>query len=200
MFTGIVTGVGRVDAIAPGADVSKVEIETHAFDVEPEVGASISCAGICLTVTSHRRNGDTSTFSVDIGPETLEVTTAVSWRPGTRLNIERSLRVGDELGGHWVSGHIDGQATITDRQVMGDTVIFRFNAPKHLQSFIAAKGSVSLDGTSLTVNHVDGVSFDCHLIPHTLSVTTWGDRKVGDLVNLEVDLMARYAARLLSQP
>ncbi len=200
MFTGIVSRVGRVVAIAPGADVSKVEIETPAFEEEPEIGASISCAGICLTVTSHRRDSGTSRFTVDVGPETLEVTTAVSWRPGTRLNLERSLRVGDELGGHWVSGHIDGQATITDRQVMGDTVIFAFSAPAQLKSFIAAKGSVSLDGTSLTVNHVDDTAFDCHLIPHTLSVTTWDDRKVGDLVNLEVDLMARYAARLLSQP
>ena len=200
MFTGIISSVGRVVAITPGADVSKVEIEAPAFEDEPEIGASICCAGICLTVTSHRRDRETSRFTVDVGPETLEVTTAVSWRTGTRLNLERSLHVGDELGGHWVTGHVDGQAIITDRQVMGDTVIFGFDAPEELRRFIAAKGSVALDGTSLTVNHVDAASFDCHLIPHTLSVTTWGDRRTGDLVNLEVDLMARYAARLLSQP
>ena len=199
MFTGIITRVGRVVSISPGADVSSVEIETPAFADEPEIGASICCAGICLTVTSHRRDGETSKFTVDVGPETLEVTTAVGWRPGPRLNLERSLRVGDELGGHWVSGHVDGEATITDRQEMGDTVIFGFRAPQQLKSFIAPKGSVALDGTSLTVNHVNDAEFDCHLIPHTLSVTTWGDRRIGDLVNLEVDLMARYAARLLSQ-
>lgn len=199
MFTGIIGSVGRVIDTESGVAVKRLQIEAPAFDEEPNVGASICCAGVCLTVTDHRRSGNKSRFVVDLGPETLSLTTAASWREGSLLNLERSLQVGDELGGHWVSGHVDGQANIVGRTIVGDTVMFEFEAPSDLAKFIAAKGSVALDGTSLTINHVSDDLFDCHLIPHTLAVTTWADRREGDRVNLEVDLMARYAARLLSR-
>lgn len=199
MFTGIIGSVGRVLEIEPGAEVKRIVIEAPAFGDAPQTGASISCAGVCLTVTDYRRSADKSCFTVDAGPETLSLTTAVHWREGSLLNLERSLRVGDELGGHWVSGHVDGLATIVGRRDVGDTVMFQFEAPSALAKFIAPKGSVALDGTSLTINHVSADAFDCHLIPHTLAVTTWADRREGDSVNLEVDLMARYAARLLSR-
>jgi riboflavin synthase len=135
-------------------------------------------------------------FEVDAAPETLEVTTAGEWRPGTRLNLERPLRIGDELGGHLVSGHVDGVANILSREDLGEAVRFGFAAPAPLARFIAAKGSVALDGTSLTVNNVDGDRFDCLVIPHTLAVTTWGERRRGDRINLEIDTVARYVARL----
>ncbi len=199
MFTGIVTGVGRIASITPDGDVARVVVEAQAGGGLPAIGASVCFSGICLTITEADETRDVLRLSVDLGPETLRLTTAGTWRPGTRVNLERSLRVGDELGGHWVSGHVDGLATIVSREDMGETVAFRFEAPPALARFVAQKGSVALDGTSLTVNAVDGARFDCHLIPHTLAVTTWGDRKAGDAVNLEVDLVARYVARLLSQ-
>ena len=199
MFTGIIGSVGRVLDVESGAEVKRIKIEAPAFSQAPETGASISCAGVCLTVTDHRRSAGKSRFTVELGPETLSLTTAASWRAGSLINLERSLRVGDELGGHWVSGHIDGQASIVGRTIVGDTVMFQFEAPNELAKFIAPKGSVALDGTSLTINHVSDRRFDCHLIPHTLAVTTWADRNEGDPVNLEVDLRARYAARLLSR-
>ncbi len=199
MFTGIVTAVGRIASIEPQGDVTRIVVEAPADGDLPEIGASVALAGICLTVTEAARVGDQLGLSADLGPETLRLTTAGGWRVGTRVNLERSLRVGDELGGHWVSGHIDGLATILSRQDFGETVAFRFEAPADLARFIATKGSVALDGTSLTVNAVDGAVFDCHLIPHTLAVTTWADRRPGDAVNLEVDLVARYVARLSGQ-
>lgn len=199
MFTGIVTGIGRVASITPAGDVTRVVVEAPAGGDLPAIGASVCFSGICLTITAADETADAMRLAVDLGPETLRLTTAGTWREGTRVNLERSLRVGDELGGHWVSGHVDGLATILSREDEGETVAFRFEAAPELARFIARKGSVALDGTSLTVNAVDGTKFDCHLIPHTLAVTTWGERRPGDAVNLEVDLVARYVARLLSQ-
>jgi riboflavin synthase len=196
MFTGIVTSVGTVAQVTEAGATRQVVI---AADFDPTglvIGASVACAGICLTVTGRTPEAGGTAFTVDIGPETLALTTAAAWDAGTRVNLERSLRIGDELGGHLVTGHIDGVANILRREDLGETVRFTFEAPAALARFIAAKGSVALDGTSLTVNTIDGVRFTCHLIPHTLAVTTWSDRRGGDAVNLEVDLMARYAARL----
>lgn len=197
MFSGIVTSVGSVFGNSRKNDTRRLAVSC---DIDPDdlaIGTSIACAGICLTVVSRDRTarGDT-VFEVDAGPETLSVTTASTWRVGTRINLERSLRLGDELAGHLVSGHVDGIATILEREDLGETTRFRFEAPDRLARLIAGKGSVALDGTSLTVNGVDGSRFDCLLIPHTLQVTTWDERKAGDRINLEVDLIARYVARL----
>lgn len=198
MFTGIVSDVGRVAAVTIRDDVRRVSVEST-YDAESiAVGASIGCAGVCLTVVSSApRAGDGSVFDVDLASETLRMTMAGNWEVGTLVNLERSLRVGDELGGHLVSGHIDGLATIVDREALGEAIHFAFEAPGALARFIAPKGSVALDGTSLTVNGVSGNRFDCLLIPHTLSVTTWSERRTGDRVHLEVDQIARYVARLM---
>lgn len=197
MFTGIVTDVGKVVAVAERDAVRRLSIAS-AYDPDTiAVGASVACAGICLTVVAcveGPNNG--SVFEVDIAPETLRVTTAHDWQAGTLVNLERSLRLGDELGGHLVSGHIDGVAKVVAREDLGEATLFAFAAPRHLARFIAPKGSVALDGTSLTVNGVSGDRFDCTLIPHSLKVTTWGSRQVGDRVHLEVDQIARYVARL----
>jgi riboflavin synthase len=200
MFTGIVTDVGKVVAVAERDNVRRVSIES-AYDPDAiAVGASVACAGICLTVVVCARGpNDGSVFEVDVGPETLRVTTARDWRAGTLVNLERSLRAGDELGGHLVSGHVDGLATIVAREELGDATYFAFAAPRRLARFIAPKGSVALDGTSLTVNGVSDDRFDCMLIPHTMRVTTWGKRQVGDRVHLEVDQIARYVARLAGE-
>jgi riboflavin synthase len=197
MFSGIVSDVGTVVAAEQRNDIRQLTIASSYEASSIDIGASIACGGICLTVTG-RRDGDTegAVFDADLGPETLKVTNAGDWIVGMRLNLERSLKMGDEMSGHLVSGHVDGLATILAREDMGETTRFTFEAPHRLARFVAAKGSVALDGTSLTVNTVDGDRFTCHLIPHTLAVTTWGDRKVGDRVNLEVDLIARYVARL----
>ncbi len=160
-------------------------------------GASIACGGPCLTVVAKGTNGEKSWFEVDVGAETLARTTARSWQTGTRLNLERSLKLGDELGGHIVTGHIDGVAKIIEIEAFDGMKRFSIEAPPALSRFIAEKGSVALDGTSLTVNEVKGDRFSILLIPHTLAVTSWDERKIGDELNLEVDLMARYAARLV---
>lgn len=165
------------------------------------MGASIAHAGVCLTVTALPEAGSNERwFEVEAWEEALRLTTIAAWREGTRINLERSLKIGDELGGHIVSGHVDGKAEILAVEPEGDAVRFRLRAPEHLAKFVAPKGSVALDGTSLTVNKVDGVEFDVLLIRHSLDVTTWGERKAGDLVNFEVDTMARYAARLAEFP
>jgi riboflavin synthase len=174
-------------------------IEAPAFDDPVAIGGSVCFSGICLTVTGYASGRRGARISADIGPETLQRTTAAEWVPGTRVNLERALRVGDEFGGHLVTGHVDGVAEIIGREDVGETVLFRFSAPPELVRFIAAKGSVALDGTSLTVNGVKGVAFSCHLIPHTLTVTNWANRRPGDRVNVEVDLIARYAERLLAE-
>lgn len=199
MFTGIITDVGRVAAIEKRNDVNRITIDS-AYDAETiAIGASIACAGVCLTVISLDPQADGRVrFDVEAAPETLALTAVGDWSEGTRINLERSLKLGDELGGHMVSGHVDGLATIVEREDLGETTRFVFEAPHRLAKFIATKGSVALDGTSLTVNWVEGDRFSVLLIPHTLheDVTTWGGRKVGDKVHLEVDQMARYVARL----
>lgn len=197
MFTGIVTDIGRVirvDALEKGI---RVRIETS-YDLSAiAIGASIACAGICLTVVDlPERGSDERWFEVEAWEEALRLTTARNWEKGTRINLERALKVGDELGGHIVSGHVDGTARILDRHEEGDAVRFSLEAPAGLAKFIAPKGSVALDGTSLTVNKVDGRRFDVLLIRHSLAVTTWGERTQGEAVNIEVDTMARYGARL----
>ena len=197
MFTGIVTDIGTVAAVKPLREGVGLRIDT-AYDPKTiDIGASIACGGVCLTVTALPETGSNARwFEVEAWEEALRLTTVSDWRAGTRINLERALKIGDELGGHIVSGHVDGMAEIVAREDEGDAVRFTLEAPRALARFIAPKGSVALDGTSLTVNKVAGTRFDVLLIHHSLSVTTWGGRKVGDRVNLEVDTMARYAARL----
>jgi riboflavin synthase len=198
MFTGIVTDIGTVASVKPLAEGARLRIETGYDPATIDIGASISCGGVCLTVVSLPEAGSNARwFEVEAWEEALRLTTAGNWGQGTRINLERALKVGDELGGHIVSGHVDGAAEIVSRKEEGDAVRFTLEAPAELARFIAPKGSVALDGTSLTVNGVDGARFDVLLILHSLSVTTWADRKAGDRVNLEVDTMARYAARLM---
>ncbi|MQY46227.1 riboflavin synthase [Rhizobiales bacterium RZME27] len=201
MFTGIVTDVGTVSAVTPLDEGVKLRIDT-AYDPNTiDMGASISHAGVCLTVTGLPGDGSNERwFEVEAWEEALRLTTVSSWVEGSRVNLERALKIGDELGGHIVSGHVDGTAEILSVEPEGEAVRIRLRAPEHLARFVAPKGSVALDGTSLTVNAVDGADFDILLIRHTLGVTSWGERKVGDRVNFEVDTMARYAARLAEFP
>jgi riboflavin synthase len=197
MFTGIITDVGSVASVRPLDKGARLRIDTSYDPGGIGIGASISCAGVCLTVVTLPDAGSNARwFEVEAWEEALRLTTASGWQVGTRINLERALRVGDELGGHIVSGHVDGMAEIVAREDEGEAVRFRLEAPPALAKFIAPKGSVALDGTSLTVNGVDRTRFDVLLIHHSLTVTTWGERKPGDRVNLEVDTMARYAARL----
>ena len=195
MFTGIVTDIGTVRAIEPRGDL-RVRIGT-AYDAGGiDMGASIACDGCCLTVVDRGRDDAGDWFDVDASAETMAVTALGDWAPGRRVNLERALRVGDELGGHIVSGHVDGVAEIVDARPEGDSLRLLFAIPEPLARFVAPKGSVALNGVSLTVNAVDGVRFGVNLIPHTREVTTFGERGVGDRVNFEVDTMARYVARL----
>lgn len=197
MFTGIITDVGRIARIIPLEKGVRVRIEAAYDPSTIAIGASIACAGICLTVVALPEDtGDGSWFEVEAWEEALRLTTAQFWREGGRVNLERALKVGDELGGHIVFGHVDGMAAVVARREEGDAVRFTLEAPPGLAKFIASKGSVALDGTSLTVNQVEGTRFDVLLIRHSLNVTTWGEREAGDSVNIEVDTMARYAARL----
>jgi riboflavin synthase len=198
MFTGIVTDLGEVVAVKSRAEgLHHVKIACHYDRASIADGSSIACNGVCLTVVGAGADDGHSWFAADAGAETLAVTTAGKWRHGTRLNLERALKVGDELGGHIVAGHVDGIAELVARVDLPDMARLTFRAPRLLSRFIAAKGSVALDGVSLTVNEVDGDRFSVLIIPHTLQVTTFGALHAGDAVNLEVDLMARYAARLL---
>ena len=197
MFTGIVTDIGTVARVTPLDKGVKLRIETAYDPATIDIGASISCSGVCLTVvTLPDRGANERWFEVEAWEEALRLTTASGWGAGTRINLERALKIGDELGGHIVSGHVDGVAEIVARQDEGEAVRFALEVPAPLARFIAPKGSVALDGTSLTVNKVERTRFDVLLIHHSLAVTTWGERKAGDRVNLEVDTMARYAARL----
>lgn len=197
MFTGIVTDVGSVASVSPLREGVRLRIDTTYDPKGIAIGASIACGGVCLTVVAlPEAESNSRWFEVEAWEEALRLTTASDWKAGRRLNLERALKIGDELGGHIVSGHIDGMAEIVARQEEGDAVRFTLEAPREFAKFIAPKGSVALDGTSLTVNKVDGRRFDVLLIHHSLTVTTWGERQVGDRVNLEVDTMARYAARL----
>ena len=197
MFTGIISDVGDILEMTPIGERHRLTVATAYDPASIEVGASIANAGVCLTVVGVERSAAGSRIAFDVGAETLAVTTLGRWRVGERVNLERALRVGDELGGHMVSGHVDGVAEILARRDFDGMAHFRFRAPKDCAKFIAVKGSVALDGTSLTVNAVEGDAFEVLLIPHTLEVTTWGERKAGDRVNLEIDQMARYAARLI---
>ena len=197
MFTGIVTDVGTVAHVGARNEGLRLRIETSYDPKTIDIGASIACGGVCLTVVALPGEGANDRwFEVEAWEEALRLTTVAGWRPGTRINLERALKVGDELGGHIVSGHVDGMAEIVGRDDEGEAVRFTLEAPRDLARFIAAKGSVALDGTSLTVNRVEGTRFDVLLIHHSLQVTTWGERAVGDSVNIEIDTMARYAARL----
>jgi riboflavin synthase len=194
MFTGIVTDIGRVKRVEKRGD-THVVIATQ-YDVGTvDIGASIACSGICLTVTDKGR-GDDRWFAVSASAETVAKTTIGGWKEGQPVNLERPLRLGEELGGHIVAGHVDGVAEIASVTSEGESKRLTFSAPKELLLFIAPKGSVALDGVSLTVNEVDRAGFGVNIIPHTLKVTTFGSAKKGSKLNLEVDLLARYVARL----
>jgi riboflavin synthase len=193
MFTGIVSDMGEVVAREDG----HFTIRTRYPAASLEVGGSMACDGCCLTMTSLASEKEGSVFTVDASNETRSKTTIGEWRPGRLINLERSLRTGDELGGHLVMGHVDGVARIIDIVTDGDSRRFSFEVPDHLAPYIAPKGSVALDGVSLTVNEVSDNRFGVNVIPHTLTVTTWGAKTAGQSVNLEVDLFARYIARLL---
>lgn len=196
MFTGLVSDVGEVAHVETRGALKRVRVLCSYPAETIALGASIACGGPCLTAVASGVSGDKTWFEIDVGAETLARTTAAHWTPGARLNLERSLRIGDELGGHIVTGHIDGVATILDIEDFDGMKRILLRAPSELARFIAEKGSVCLDGVSLTVNSVAADIFSVLLIPHTLKVTTWGEKQAGDAVNLEVDLMARYAARL----
>jgi len=195
MFTGIITDIGEVISVENLAAGKRFRIATSYDPESISIGASIACGGPCLTVVEKGANGR-PWFAVEASTETLSRTTIGGWAAGTRVNLERALRASDELGGHIVTGHVDGIAQILERRSDGDMAAFRFGAPQELARFIAEKGSVGLDGTSLTVNSVEDAEFTVMIIPHTLTVTTWGERAAGDVVNLEIDLVARYLDRL----
>jgi riboflavin synthase len=205
MFTGIVTDMGEVRSVKPRADnLHRITISCRYPRAELIEGASIACSGVCMTVVGTGEEDGRTWFAVDAAAETLAVTTVGRWRHGGRVNLERPLKLGDELGGHLVAGHVDGLASIVAREDLtdnpsADMARFTLRAPYDLARFIAPKGSVALDGVSLTVNGVDGDTFTVLIIPHTLQVTTFGALKAGDEVNLEIDTMARYAARLMEQ-
>jgi riboflavin synthase len=198
MFTGIVTDIGEVLSVKARADdLHRLKIACAYPRAGIADGASIACSGVCLTVVGAGEEDGRSWFAADAGAETLRLTTAGTWRHGTQLNLERALKIGDELGGHLVSGHIDGLAELIVREDLTDMARLGFRAPAALSRFIAQKGSVALDGVSLTVNEVADDTFSVLIIPHTLRVTTLGTLGAGDRINLEVDQMARYAARLM---
>jgi riboflavin synthase len=198
MFTGIVTDIGEVIAVEPrGADLRRLTVACAYPRDSIAIGASISHSGVCLTVVETAAAGNRTAISVDTAAETLRMTTAGAWKQGTRLNLERAMKVGDELGGHIVAGHVDGVCELILRDDLTDMARLTLRAPRDLMRFVAAKGSVSLDGVSLTVNEVTDETFAVLIIPHTLAMTTLGSIKPGDKLNLEIDLMARYAARLM---
>ena len=193
MFTGIVSGLGTLVARKGPSFVVRTPYKRKSL----ELGASIAFDGCCLTLTEiqkAKRNG--SLVTVDVSNETLSRTTMGTWEPGRKMNLERALALGEELGGHIVTGHVDGQAKIVSRFPDGDSVRFLLEVPTEFAKFVASKGSITLNGVSLTINEVEGPRFDVNIIPYTLAHTSWGDRLPGDLVNLEVDLLARYVARL----
>ena len=191
MFTGIITDMGHIRAVEQRGDM-RARIGTGYDTAKIEIGASIACDGVCLTVVGLGSDW----FDVDISAETVSKTNLSGWIEGKRVNLERALKVGDELGGHIVSGHVDGLAEVVELRDEGDSTRVTLRAPESLARFIAAKGSVALNGTSLTVNEVAGREFGVNFIPHTKQVTTWGEVAMGDMVNLEIDTLARYVARL----
>jgi riboflavin synthase len=194
MFTGIITDIGEVIELERRGDL-RARVATNYDPAGIDIGASIACDGVCLTVIALGAS-PRNWFDVEISAETLSKTTIGGWELGHRVNLERALRLGDELGGHIVSGHVDGVAEVVGLRPEGDSLRVTFRAPQDLAGFIAPKGSVALNGTSLTVNEVDGCDFGINFIPHTQSATTWGGVAVGDRVNLEIDTLARYVARL----
>lgn len=191
MFTGIVTDIGTIQSLEKKGDL-RVRVGTTYDTARIDMGASIACDGVCLTVVGLGPDW----FEVDVSAESVSKTAISDWTEGTRLNLERALKVGDELGGHIVSGHVDGVATVLSVTDEGDSTRVVLEAPADLARFIAPKGSVALNGTSLTVNEVDGARFGINFIPHTKAVTTWGDVAEGQKINLEIDTLARYVARL----
>jgi riboflavin synthase len=197
MFTGLITDLGRVRSVETSAGGARLAVET-AYDMGAvEIGASIACSGACMTVVDKGIGGGAGWFAVDVSGESLARTTIGGWKPGGRVNLEQSLRLGDTLGGHMVSGHVDVVATVMERHADGDSQRFSFAIPEGYEGFIAPKGSIALDGVSLTVNEVENGGFGVNIIPHTAERTTFGALKAGDRVNLEVDLIARYVARLI---
>jgi riboflavin synthase len=202
VFTGIVTDVGEITKLTPTAQgqLHRLRIACSYDRATIADGASIACSGVCLTVVASGVGDGKTWFEVDAAAETLALTTAKHWGVGTRLNLERALKIGDELGGHIVAGHADGIATVVSRELLPDMARFELRTTRDLARFIAVKGSITLDGVSLTVNTVDDVTFSVLIIPHTLTVTTIGGWRAGSEVNIEVDLMARYAARLTEMP
>jgi riboflavin synthase len=191
MFTGIITDIGEIRALQQEGDL-RARIGTGYDMPSVALGASIASDGVCLTVVAKGADW----YEVQVSAETVSKTNLGRWQIGKRVNLERALKVGDELGGHIVSGHVDGVAEVVGLVQEGGSTRLVFRAPDHLAGFIAPKGSVALDGTSLTVNEVSGAEFGVNLIPHTKQVTTWGDVVLGDLINLEIDTLARYVARL----
>ena len=191
MFTGIITGIGHIDSILDAGDRTfRIGCDWDCTKID--IGASIACSGACLTVIAR----DIDSFDVTASAETLAVTTAGNWQVGDQINLERALKLGDELGGHFVSGHVDGLAEVRSIKNSGDSHIVWLQAPSTVARFIAAKGSVALDGVSLTVNAVDGCSFSINIIPYTWSATGWAGVAVGQKMNMEIDMLARYVARL----
>ncbi len=193
MFTGIVTDIGEVKEARHGNGGLVLTVATAYETSAIALGASIGCSGVCLTVVTKERG----LFTVEASAETLACSTLGDWREGTRINLEQAMKLGDEMGGHLVLGHVDGVAKIVDQRPDGESVRFTFEAPANLAPYIASKGSVALDGVSLTVNEVDGATFGVNIIPHTLSHTVLGDAGPGTRMNLEIDLIARYVERLL---
>ena len=193
MFTGIIIGKGKILSVTEKETDRLFRIQAPFTMDDVAIGASIACSGCCLTVT--QKGADW--FDVYVSGETLSKTNLSEWKTATDINLERSLKLGDEMGGHIVSGHVDGLALITAIDIEGDSWRIQIEPPKSLEKLVAAKGSISLDGISLTVNHVNDKIFDINVIPHTLEVTTLGQRKVGDKLNMEVDMLARYVARMM---
>ena len=191
MFTGIITDIGTIRSVKQRGDL-RIEIATGYDVTSVDMGASIACDGVCLTVVEKTSDR----FCVDVSAESAGLTNIFEWKTDRPVNLERALKVGDELGGHIVSGHVDGVAEIVALRDEGDSTRVTLRAPDALAKFIAPKGSVALNGTSLTVNEVNGTDFGINFIPHTKAVTTWGSAAVGDRVNLEIDTLARYVARL----
>ena len=196
MFTGIITDIGVIEKVEQLPMGKRITVATTYETSGIDIGASIAHDGVCLTVVANSEN----TYDVEAWEEALRLTTAGQWTQGTRLNLERALKVGDELGGHIVSGHVDGTAEIIAVKTEGEATRYSIRAPEELARFIAPKGSIALNGTSLTVNAVNGTDFDVLLIKHSQEVTTWGQAKASDLLNIEIDTMARYAARLAEFP
>ncbi len=200
MFTGLVSDIGEIIGQKQAQNgIAKFEIHSNYSDESIAIGASICCAGACMTVVSKQKRTNGTSFWIDVSQESLNITTLSNWQISEQINLERSLKMGDELGGHMVSGHVDGTATIIDMQNEADSIRYTFEIPKEFAQYITPKGSITLDGTSLTVNAVNDNQFGVNIIPHTLKMTTWSRRTIGDKVNLEIDQMARYVARIIQQ-